>query len=77
MHEYTIYFEKLYDIFMIFELIKSNEYMNDNEHIHIFVDNQTTLFFCHKSKHDASQYILKKIMKLHHELRVRHNIILH
>ena len=77
MHEYTIYFKKLYNIFMIFELIKSNEYMNDNESIHIFVDNQITLFFCHKSKHDANQYILKKIMKLHHEFRVKHNIIFH
>ena len=54
MHEYIVYFEKLYDIFMTFELVKSNEYMSDSEHIHIFVDNQTTLFFCHKSKHDAN-----------------------
>ena len=77
MYEYTVYFEKLYDILMTFELIKTNEYLNDDKSIHIFVDNQTTLFVCHKSKHDPDQYILKKIMKLHRELCVRHNITLH
>ena len=77
MHEYTIYFEKLYDIFMILELVKTNEYLNDDESIHIFVDNQTALFVCHKSKHDSNQYILKKIVKLYREFRVKHNIIFH
>ena len=77
MYEYTIYFEKLYDILMIFELVKTNEYLNDDKSIHIFVDNQTALFVCHKSKHDSNQYILKKIMKLHRELCVKHNITFH
>ena len=77
MYKYTIYFKKLYDILMIFELVKTNEYLNDDKSIHIFVDNQTTLFVCHKSKHDSSQYILKKIVKLHRELCVKHSIILH
>ena len=77
MYEYTVYFEKLYDILMILELVKTNEYLNDDKSIHIFVDNQTTLFVCHRSKHDSNQYILKKIMKLHRELCVRHSIILH
>ena len=77
MHEYTIYFEKLYGILMTLELVKTNEYLNDDESIHIFVDNQTALFVCHRSKHNSSQYILKKIMKLHREFRARHNITLH
>ena len=45
IHEYTIYFEKLYDIFIIFELIKSNEYMNDNESIHIFCRQSNNVIF--------------------------------
>ena len=77
MYEYTVYFEKLYGILMVFELVKTNEYLNDDRSIHIFVDNQTALFVCYRPKHGPDQYILKKIVKLHREFCARHSITFH
>ena len=77
MHEYTIYFEKLYEIFMTFELMQKNDYLKFTKSIHIFVDNQTSLQIFYKFKQKSNQYILKKIVELHHEFIVKHKITLH
>ena len=77
MHEYTMYFEKLYDILIILELIQSHDYFNFKKSIYIFVDNQVAIQIFHKSKQKTNQYMLKKIVKLHHDIIVKHEITLH
>ena len=54
MHKYTIYFEKLYKILIIFELIQKHNYFNFLKLIHVFVDNQTLIQTFHKFKQSAN-----------------------
>ena len=72
-----IYFKKLYDIFMIFELIQNYDYFNFTKSIYIFVDNQIAIQIFYKLKQKTNQYMLKKIVKLHYNIIVKHKITLY
>ena len=57
MQQFTIYFEKLKKINMIYQFALNINIFNLN----IFVDNQTTIQTITNSKNYSNQYILRKI----------------
>ena len=77
MHEYTVYFRELYGILMALELVKENDYLNSTGPVHVFVNNQASLQASHRPKQGAGQYILKRIVELHHDLIAKYKITLH
>ena len=68
MHEFTVYFGELYEILMALELIQKNNHLNLTGPVHIFVDKQAALQASHRLKQKADQYMLKRIVELHHEI---------
>ena len=77
MNEYTVYFGELYEILMALELVEDHDYLNSTGPVHIFVDNEASLQASHRPKQGAGQYILKRIVELHHDLIAKHKITLH
>ena len=77
MHEFIVYFEKLYEIVMILKIFINVNVDKNNKFVHIFVNNQIVLLLSHKFKNETRQYILQRIVELHHEFNLKHCIKFH
>ena len=71
-NDFMMYSNELYEIIMTLKMIKKNDI---NRSIHIFVNNQTTIYLFKRSQNKVDQYILKRIVKLYQNMKQK--IILH